>query len=122
MATLIQLIPNIFYSDIRSGLKLFIDALDFIIVYKSVDTSPPLYIVKRDAVTIHLIENAEFAAKDRPEIRIETDDIASLHKMISDKDLSIFHPNLPNIKAQPWGLQEFALLDAEGTCVIIQQS
>ena len=107
MATLIQLIPNIFYSDIRSGLKLFIDALDFIIVYKSVDTSPPLYIVKRDAVTIHLIENAEFAAKDRPEIRIETDDIASLHKMISDKDLSIFHPNLPNIKAQPCKAENF---------------
>jgi hypothetical protein len=118
---LIKLIPNIFYSDIRVGLKLFVDGLGFTVVYSEPKATPPFYIVKRDGVTIHLIEDDEFAKKDRPEVRIETDDIETLYQEVKGKNLGLFHPNLAYIKKQPWGLMEFALLDETGTCVIIQQ-
>ena len=121
MSKLIRLIPNIFYSDIQTGLKLFVETLGFTVVYKDAEAEHPFYIVKRDGVTIHLIEDAVFAVKDRPEIRIETDDIDAFYKEISVKENPHLHPNLSSVKQQPWGLQEFALKDKEGTCVIIQQ-
>lgn len=121
MSKFIKLIPNIFYSDIGSGLKLFVETLNFTVVYKDPEAQHPFYIINRDGVSIHLIEDKEFAEKDRPEIRIETDDIEGLYKEVSDKEHSYFHPNLSYVRQQPWGLKEFALLDEEGTCIIIQQ-
>ena len=118
---LIKVIPNIFYSDIQIGLNLFVECLGFKLVHSDPGAGQPLYIVERDGVTILLLESDEFAKKDRPSIRIETDDIQSFFDEIKEKDMGLFHPNLPEIKTQPWGLKEFALLDESGTCVIIQQ-
>jgi hypothetical protein len=118
---LIKLIPNIFYSDIQVGLNLFVECLGFKVVYSDTGAEQPLFIIKRDSVTIHLIENDEFAKKDRPCIRIETDDIEALYQEIKGKNMNLFHPNLPEIKLQPWGAKEFALLDKTTTGVIIQQ-
>jgi hypothetical protein len=114
---LIKVVPNIFYSDIRVGLNLFVECLGFKILYND----EILYIIERDAVTLHLKEDDEFAKKDRPEIRIETDDIEGLYREIENKNMGLLHPNLPKIKLQPWGLKEFALLDETTTCVIIFQ-
>lgn len=118
---LIKVIPNIFYSDIRVGLNLFVECLGFKLVHNEPGAEQPLYIIERDEVTILLIESDEFAKKDRPSIRIDTDDIQALFNEIKKKNMGLFHPNLPEIKTQPWGLNEFALLDESGTCVIIQQ-
>ncbi len=118
---LIKVIPNLFYSDIRVGLELFVDCLGFSIVYSETNPPHPFYIIARDGVTIHLKEDDEYAQKDRPEIRIETDDIAALHQELVNKQVQLFHPNLPKVKKQPWGLLEFALLDSSNVCVIIQQ-
>ncbi len=118
---LIKVIPKIFYSDIRVGLNLFVTGLNFAIVYNEADGRQPLYIIERDQVKLSLVESAEFAAKDRPEIRIETDDIDALFEIIHEKIPELLHPNLDVVTLRPWGLKEFALLDASGVCVIFQQ-
>ena len=73
-----------------------------------------------DHVTLQLIQVKEFAKEDAAEIRIETDDIEALYKEVSEAHPELLHPNLNKIKQQPWGLKEFALLDKNTVCVIIQ--
>ena len=114
---LIKIIPKIFYEDIKDGLHLFVDGLKFKVGYNDAK----LYIITRDNVTIQLLEDAEYAAKDRPEIRIETDDIEALYREVKQAHPDLLHPNLNVVKHQPWGLKEFALLDKTTVCVIIQQ-
>ncbi len=115
-----KVIPQIFYSNINDGLDLFIEVLGFTVKYK--EDQPPFYIVDRDGVTLMLVEDDEFAKKDRPEIRIDTDDIDALYEELAAKKTALFHPNLNKIKLQPWGLKEFALRDKSDVCVIIQQA
>ena len=119
---LIKVIPKIFYSDIKVGFDLFIKCLGFEVKYSEPGGEHPFYIVDRDGVTLFLHQDDEYAKKDRPEIRIDTDDIEALHSELMEKSIQLFHPNLPTVKLQPWGLKEFALLDKSGVCVIIQQS
>ncbi len=116
---LTKVIPKIFYADKSVGLDLFCEGLGFEIKYESDEKD--LYIIDRDGVTIQLVENAEWAAKDRPEIRIETDDIDALYAEVKARASRLLHPNGKKVKTQPWGLREFALLDATTVCVIIQQ-
>lgn len=115
---LLSLIPKVFYDDIKAGLDFFVDGAGFKIVYQE----EKLCIIKRDHIKIQLVEDAEYAAKDRPEIRFETDDIEAFYQEIVARRPGILHPNLNRIKIQPWGLKEFALLDKTTVCVIIQQS
>jgi len=117
-----KVIPQIFYSDIKVGLDLFVACLGFEVKYSEPGGEHPFYIVDRDGVTLFLVEDDEFAKKDRPEIRIDTDDIEALHNELKQKTMNLFHPNLPAIKLQPWGLKEFALVDKSHVCVIIQQA
>lgn len=121
MATLKKLIPNVFYTDMRNGLDLFVETLGFTVVYSDPADKPAFCIVKRDEITVHLVEDAVFAAKDRPEIRLETDDIGDFYEEVKTRRSSLFHPNLAQVKQQSWGSKEFALQDKEGTCIIIQQ-
>lgn len=117
--SLLRVIPKIFYSDIRDGLALFVDTLGFAVSYH--EPSPPFYVIKRDNATLILIEEDEMAKKDRPEIRIATDDIEGLYAEVKERGARFLHPNLPVIRTQPWGLREFALLDETTVCVVIQQ-
>jgi len=117
---LLRVIPKIFYVDIREGLQLFIDTLGFTIAYYEPDPQP-FYVIKRDNVTLLLSQDAEFALKDRPEIRIAVDDIEAFYAEVKGKNARLLHPNLSVIKTQPWGLREFALRDDSDVCVIIQQ-
>ncbi|MES2378974.1 MAG: hypothetical protein V4553_20445 [Bacteroidota bacterium] len=114
-----KVIPQIFYSDINHGLELFIDVLGFTIKHK--EDKPAFYIVDRDGVTLLLVEDDEFAKKDRPEIRIDTDDIDALYQELIAKPKQLFHSNLATVKLQPWGLKEVALRDKSDVCVILQQ-
>lgn len=116
---LLKVIPKVFYSEIRVGLELFVDTLGFTVSFY--DPNPPFYVINRDGLTIILSENDEFAKKDRPEIRIATDDIETLYAEIKAKNPKMLHPNAKTIKTQPWGLKEFALKDDSDVCLIIQQ-
>lgn len=120
--TLTCLIPNIFYEDASVGLYLFRDVLRFEVVYEDKsEPDKPLYILTKDTLKIHLHQSPEFARKDRPEIRIQTDDIEALYADIKTNHPGILHPNGNVIKDQPWGLREFALRDASDVCIILQQ-
>jgi hypothetical protein len=115
--SLTKLIPKIIYDDINIGLKFF-TALGFKIKYSEGD----FYIMERDAVTVQLIASEEnFTIGDRPELRIETNDIEAFYEEINTKHPEILHPNLKVIKDQPWGLKEFAVRDETSVCIIIQQ-
>jgi hypothetical protein len=118
---LTKLIPNIFYSDMNVGLQLFVDTLGFSVAYRDDSGEQPFCIIKRDNLVIHLIESHEWAIKDRPEIRLETDDIEAAYALVKGSHPELLHPNVPEIKLQPWGALEFALRDAEAVCVILQQ-
>ena len=117
---LLQVIPKIFYADIRHGLELFVDTLGFQVTFH--DPNPPFYVIRRDTATLVLSQEPEMAKLDRPEIRISTDDIETLYAEVSSKNPRLLHPNSKSIKTQPWGLREFALKDDSGVCIIIQQS
>jgi hypothetical protein len=115
--SLLKIIPKIIYDDINIGLKFF-TALGFEVKYGK----DGFYIMKRNDVTIQLVVSEEnFTIGDRPEYRIETDDIEDFYEEISTKHPEILHPNLKVIKHQPWGLKEFALHDETSVCIIIQQ-
>jgi len=116
-----KLIPNIFYIDIKVGLKLFVECLEFTIGYVDLASEDPFYVLEKDGLKLHLIQSKEFAEKDRPEIRLETNNIDEVYAQIVASHPELLHPNLKVVSLRPWGAKEFALKDESDVCVIIQQ-
>ncbi len=114
---MIRLVPKIFFDRMEDGLDLFVGCLGFTVLHQ--DAS--LAVVARDGAKAYLVESAEYAAKDRPEIAIETDDIAQIYEEVSAKRPEILHPNLPRVTKRPWGALEFSLLDKTGVCIVFRQ-
>lgn len=115
------MIPNIYYSDVQVGLQLFVDCLGFEVVYSDTAGEQPFYVVKRDGVKVYLVEDQDFAMKDRPELRIETDDIESIYSEIRERNPDLLHPNLPEVTLREWGAREFAVLDESHVCIVFIQ-
>lgn len=116
-----KLVPNIFYTDIQMGLRLFVDCLEFTIGYDELKTHSPFCVVEKGELGINLFQNREYAEKDRPEFRLVTDDIEKAYKKIAATHPQFLHPNLNKITLRPWGAKEFALKDESNVCIIIQQ-
>jgi len=114
---MIRLIPNVFFDQMEQGLDLFVDGLGFTVLHQD----GGLAVVGRDGAKAYVCASPEYAAKDRPEIAIETDTIEALHQEISAKRPDLLHPNLPRVTQRPWGALEFALLDKTGVCVVFRQ-
>jgi len=114
---MMTLIPKIFYETMRDGLDLFVDCLGFTVVYRD----DKLAVAERDGAKAYLVEDAEFAAKDRPEITIETDRIDELYAEISARRPAMLHPNSQKIEKKAWGAREFAVRDKTDVCVIFRQ-
>ena len=114
---LLALIPKVFYADITVGLDLFVRCLGFQLLHQD----PALSVLGRDRVKVYLMENAELAALDRPELAIETDDIHAIYAEIKARAPEMLHPNSNVVKRTPWGSQEFAVLDATTVCVVFRQ-
>ena len=112
-----QLIPKVFFNEMSEGLDLFVDALGFSVLHQD----ETLAVVARDGAKAYVVESAEYAAKDRPELAIETDTIHELHEEISRKRPELLHPNLKHVVKRPWGAEEFAVLDKTGVCVVFRQ-
>ena len=119
--TFIALIPKVFYDDIEVGLELFRDALGFAVVHDDRRGQPPFCILRRDGAKLHLVGDPAFARGDRPELRLETDDIETLHAGVAARTPQVLHPNGRDVTLKPWGLLEFAVRDATGVCVIVEQ-
>ena len=116
-----KLVPNIFYEDIKDGLNLFIDCLEFSIGFSDFDSANPCCVVQKEELSLFLFQSKEFADKDRPEIRLHTDNIEEAFAQISRTHPQFLHPNLNKVTLRPWGAREFALKDDTNVCVIIQQ-
>jgi hypothetical protein len=67
------------------------------------------------------VQDAECAAKGRPEVAIETDTIDDLYAEIAASHPEMLHPNAKTVEQKPWGTREFAVLDKTEVCVIFRQ-
>jgi hypothetical protein len=114
---LIRLIPKVFYADIKVGLDLFVRCLGFELLYQDESIS----VLGRDGAKVYLMENAELAALDRPELAIETDNINEIYQEIKARAPDVLHPNSKTVQLKPWGAQEFAVLDSSTVCVVFRQ-
>ena len=112
-----NLIPKIFFDHLRDGLELFVEGLQFQILYQDDD----LAVVQRDGAKAMLVQSPEFAAKDRPELSIETDHIDEIFRDISTRVPRLLHPNSKTVTLRPWGAREFAVRDKTDVCVIFRQ-
>ncbi len=115
-----KLVPNIFYADIQSGLKIFIDCLEFSIGHDEIETASPFCVVEKDGLRINLFQNKEYAEKDKPEFRLVTNDIEEVYAKVASKFPELLHPNLSQVTLRPWGAKEFAIMDKQ-IGIIIQQ-
>ena len=114
---LIRLIPKVFYADIKVGLDLFVRCLGFELLYQDESIS----VLGRDGAKVYLMQNAELAALDRPELAIETDNITEIFDEIMARAPEVLHPNSKTVQLKPWGAQEFAVLDSSTVCVVFRQ-
>lgn len=114
---MIRLIPKVFFDHMDEGLDLFVDGLGFEVLYQ--DDS--LAVVAKDGAKAYIVESSEYAAKDRPEVAIETDTIDEIFAKVSTRRPELLHPNLPQVTKRPWGALEFSLLDKTGVCVVFRQ-
>jgi len=114
---MLRLIPKIFYDTLEEGLDLFVSCLGFQIRYRDEE----LAVVDRDGAKTYIVASPEYAAKDRPEIAIETDNIHELYNEIKARRPRMLHPNGNVIQKKPWGALEFAVLDKTTVCVIFRQ-
>jgi Glyoxalase/Bleomycin resistance protein/Dioxygenase superfamily len=114
---LLNLIPKVFYADIQTGLDFFQRGLGFELLHQD----DAICVLGRDHAKVYLMQNAELAALDRPELSVDTDDIASMYAEIKARAPEFLHPNSATVQRKPWGSQEFALLDATTVCVVFRQ-
>jgi hypothetical protein len=111
-----KLVPNVFYENIQDGLELFVDCLEFSIGYNDLKSDNPCCVVQKDSLSVFLFQNKEYAEKDRPEIRLHTDNIEEAYAKIAATHPQFLHPNLKIITLRPWGAREFALRDNTNVC------
>ena len=116
-----KLVPNVFYTDIKTGLKLFVECHGFAITYDDLNSGNPFCVVQKDGLALHLIQSEEFAAKDRPELRLETEDIETVYSHVKENFPELLHPNSKQVTLKPWKAKEFALLDESGVCLVVQE-
>lgn len=115
-----KLVPNIFYTDIKSGLKIFVECLEFSIGHDELNTNRPFCVIEKDGLRINLFQDREFAEKDNPEFRLVTNNIEEVFEKVQSKFPELLHPNLNKITLRPWGAKEFALMDGQ-IGIVIQQ-
>ena len=112
-----NLIPKIFYDHLQDGLAFFVDGLGFELLHQD----PELAVVARDGAKAYIVQSPEFAARDRPELAIETDDIDSIYTEMSARAPGLLRPNSRTVSLKPWGAREFAMRDHTSVCVIVRE-
>ncbi len=115
---LTALIPTVSYADVTVGLDLFVDGVGMDVLHRD----DALVVLGVDRLKLHLVPDGEYAAKDRPELAIECDDIDAVHTDIAGRRPDLLHPHLKTVRKRAWGAREFALLDATGVSVVFRDS
>lgn len=108
-----KLVPSLFYTDINIALKTFIDCLEFTMGHEELNSANPFCVVNKNDLSIMLFENAEYAEKEHPEIRLVTNNIEEVYQAVASKYPGLLHPNLKEVTLRPWGAKEFAMLDGQ---------
>ena len=112
-----NIIPKIFYDHLQDGLEFFVKGLGFKVQYQDANMA----VIVRDGAKAYIVQSPEYAAKDRPELGIETDNIDVIFKEMSARSPLLLHPNARTVLLKPWGAREFATLDKTTVCVIFRQ-
>ena len=112
-----NIIPKIFYAQLQDGLDFFVSGLGFEVQYQDAGMA----VIARDGAKAYLVENAECAALDRPELGIDTDDIDAVYAEMVARASHLLHPNSHAIAAKPWGSREFTMLDKTTVCVVFRE-
>lgn len=112
-----NLIPKVFYDRLQDGLDFFVDGLGFEVLHRDDN----LAVVARDGAKAYLVESPEYAANDRPELSVDTDDVDAIHAEVTRRAPQLLHPNVPTVRHTPWGSREFAVLDGTTVCVVFRE-
>ena len=115
-----KLVPNVYYIDIKDGLKIFIDCLEFSIGHEELKSKNPFCVIEKGELQMYIFEDKELAKEHNPEFRFVTNNIDEVYEKVSSSHPEFLHPNLSKITLRPWGAKEFALRDNQ-VCIIIQQ-
>lgn len=115
-----KLVPELYYTDIKSGLTTFIDCLEFSMGHDESNSANPFCVIYKGELSVMLFQNAAYAEKFNPLLRLVTNDIEEVYKKVSSKFPGLLHPNLSQITLRPWGAKEFALLDGQ-IGIVVQQ-
>ena len=113
-----KLVPELYYSDIKSGLKTFVDCLEFQVGHEELNSDNPYCVLNKDGLTVLLFQNKEYSQQFKPLLRLVTDDIEKVYNRVVTNFSELLHPNLNTITMRPWGAKEFALLDDQIGIVI----
>ena len=115
-----RLVPNVYYADIKDGLTMFVDCLQFSIGHEELSSKEPFCVLEKDGLHIYLFQHAKLAKEHQPEFRFQTHNIAEVYEKVSVSHPQFLHPNLSKVTLRPWGAKEFALRDGQ-VCLIFQQ-
>lgn len=112
-----NLIPKIFYDHLHEGLEFFVGGLGFEVLYQDAEMA----VIARDGAKAYIVQSPECAAKDRPELGIDTDDVDAIFDEMRTRAPELLHPNARTVSLKPWGAREFAMLDKTTVCVVFRQ-
>ena len=115
-----KLVPNVYYLDIKDGLKLFVDCLEFSIGHEELKSKNPFCVIEKGELQMYLFEDKALAKEHNPEFRLVTNGIDEAYKKISSSHPEFLHPNLSKVTLRPWGAKEFAITDKQ-LGIVIQQ-
>jgi type II secretory pathway component PulJ len=116
----LKLVPNIFYTDISEGLKLFVDCLEFIVGHDELNSAQPFCVLEKDDLRINLFQDEQLAKEHYPEFRLVTNNIEDVYAKVSASHPQLLHPNLDKVTLRPWDAKEFAIKDTQ-VGIIFQQ-
>lgn len=115
-----KLIPNLYYLNIKDGLKMFVDCLGFTIGHNEINSAQPFCVLNKHGLAFMLFEHEKLAKEHNPEFRFVTLNIEEVYEKVAGAFPEFLHPNLKSVTLRPWGAREFALRDDQ-VCIIIQQ-
>ena len=115
-----KLVPNVYYTDIQDGLKMFVNCLEFKIGHDEIKSKDPFCVLEKNGLQLYLFEHKSLAKEHNPEFRLVTNGIDEVYEKVSASHPDYLHPNLNKVTLRPWGAKEFALRDHQ-VCIIIQQ-
>ncbi len=104
-------VPVLASLDIPKTVEFWVGTLGFTSVYQE----PGSYgIVQRDAVQIHFWNCNDKSIPALTSCRVGVKEIDGLYEEMRSQ--GVIHPN-GTIQRQPWGMNEFTILDSDGNCV-----